>query len=184
MTGTYLIAGAITRGRVSVTETDPGLIGALLSKLEVCGCRIRTYRDAVELEAFDRPKELSVETRPYPAFATDLQAQLFALLSVAQGTSVITEHIFENRFRHAAELKRMGAQNEIIGRTAIIRGVERLHGARVTAHDLRCGAALALAGLCADGVTEILHAERIDRGYDRMDEAIRTLGGQIQRKEL
>ena len=184
VTGTYLIAGAMTRGDITVTETDPALIGALLSKLEACGFRIRTYHDAVRIEAADRPKELvSVETRPYPAFATDLQAQLFALLSVARGTSVITEHIFENRFRHAAELKRMGAQNEIIGRTAIIRGVERLHGARVTAFDLRCGAAMVLAGLYADGVTEISHAERIDRGYDRMDEAIRSLGGQIQRKE-
>ena len=96
---------------------------------------------------------------------------------------MITEHIFENRFRHAAELKRMGAQNEIIGRTAIIRGVPCLHGAKVTAFDLRCGAALALAGLASEGETEILHAERIDRGYDRMDEAVRILGGQILRKE-
>lgn len=184
-TGTYLIAGAITRGDVTVTHTDPALNGALLAKLEACGCRVTTYRDAVRVSLGGRPRELvSVETRPYPAFATDLQAQLFALLSVAQGTSVITEHIFENRFRHAAELKRMGAQNEIFGRTAIVRGVERLHGARVTAHDLRCGAALVLAGLCAEGDTEIAHAERIDRGYDRMDEAVRALGGQIQRKEL
>ncbi len=185
VTGTYLIAAAITRGSVAVTETDPALIGALLSKLEACGCRVETFPDAVRLTATDRPKELvSVETRPYPAFATDLQAQLFALLSIATGTSVITERIFENRFRHAAELKRMGAQNEIIGQTAIIRGVKALHGARVTAFDLRCGAALALAGLAAEGETEILYAERIDRGYDRMDEAIRALGGQIQRKEL
>ena len=185
VTGTYLIAGAMTGGDVTVTDTDPMLIGALLSKLEACGCSVTAYRDAVRLTLSGRPRgPVSAETRPYPAFATDLQAQLFALLSIADGTSVITEHIFENRFRHAAELKRMGAQNEIIGRTAIIRGVERLHGAKVTAFDLRCGAALVLAGLAADGETEILHAERIDRGYDRMDEAIRQLGGQIQRKEF
>ena len=184
VTGTYLIAGAITRGSVRVVRTDPTLIGALLSKLEACGFTVRTEPDAVSVTATDRPKELvSVETRPYPAFATDLQAQLFALLSLASGTSVITEHIFENRFRHAAELKRMGAQNEIIGRTAIIRGVPCLHGAKVTAFDLRCGAALALAGLASEGETEILHAERIDRGSDRMDEAVRILGGQILRKE-
>ena len=185
VTGTYLLAGAITRGSVTVTDTDPRLNGALLAKLSACGCAVTVYRDAIRLEAKTPIKELvSVETRPYPAFPTDLQAPLFALLSVARGTSVITEHIFENRFRHAAELKRMGAQNEIIGRTAIIRGVRRLHGAAVTAHDLRCGAALVLAGLCADGETVIDHAERIDRGYDRMDEAIGLLGGQILRKEV
>ena len=184
VTGTYLIASAITRGTVTVTDTDPALVGALLSKLEACGCAITVYGDAIRLSAPERVRELlSLETRPYPAFPTDLQAQMFALLSTARGTSVITENIFENRFRHAAELRRMGAQNEIRGRTAIIRGVKRLHGADVTAHDLRCGAALVLAGLGADGETVIDHAERVDRGYDRMDEAIRLLGGKIQRKE-
>lgn len=185
VTGTYLIAGAITRGSVTVTDTDARLLRALLSKLEACGCTLTVYDDAIRLDAPDRPSELlSVETRPYPAFATDLQAQLFALLSTARGTSVISENIFENRFRHASELRRMGAQNEIRGRTAIIRGVKKLHGASVVAHDLRCGAALVLAGLRADGETAIDCAERIDRGYDRMDEAIRILGGQIQRKEV
>lgn len=183
VTGTYLLAGAITRGRVTVTDTDPGTNGALLAKLSACGCEVKPYRDAITVSLDRAPGELSVETRPYPAFPTDLQAQLFALVSLGSGTSVITEHIFENRFRHAAELKRMGAQNDIFGRTAIIRGVGTLHGAHVTAHDLRCGAALVLAGLAASGVTEIAYAERIDRGYDRMDAAMAALGGWITRKE-
>ena len=183
VTGTYLLAGAITRGCVTVTDTDPGTNGALLAKLSACGCEVKPYRDAITVSLDRAPGELSVETRPYPAFPTDLQAQLFALVSLGSGTSVITEHIFENRFRHAAELKRMGAQNDIFGRTAIIRGVGTLHGAHVTAHDLRCGAALVLAGLAASGVTEIAYAERIDRGYDRMDAAMAALGGRITRKE-
>jgi len=184
VTGTYLLAGAITRGSVTVTDTDPHTNGALLAKLAAAGCEVKPYRDAISVSMTEAPGELSVETRPYPAFPTDLQAQLFAFVSLGSGTSVITEHIFENRFRHAAELKRMGAQNDIFGRTAIIRGVSALHGARVTAHDLRCGAALVLAGLAANGVTEIERAERIDRGYDRMDAAMAALGGQIIRKEV
>ena len=166
-----------------MTDTDPGTNGALLAQLSACGCEVKPYRDAITVSLDRAPGELSVETRPYPAFPTDLQAQLFALVSLGSGTSVITEHIFENRFRHAEELKRMGAQNDIFGRTAIIRGVGTLHGAHVTAHDLRCGAALVLAGLAASGVTEIAYAERIDRGYDRMDAAMAALGGRITRKE-
>lgn len=183
VTGTYLMAAAITRGSVTVTDTDARLLGAPLAKLSAAGFAVTVYDDAIRLDAGDAPRELSVETHPYPAFPTDLQAPMFALLTLARGTSVITEHIFENRFRHAAELKRMGARCELIGRTAIIRGTARLHGANVTAFDLRCGAALVLAGLAADGETVIDCAERIDRGYDRMDEAIRLLGGKAQRKE-
>jgi UDP-N-acetylglucosamine 1-carboxyvinyltransferase len=138
----------------------------------------------VRIRAPKRPRAIGfTETRPYPGFPTDLQPQLFALLSVADGTSVLTENVFESRFRHAQELKKMGAENRILDRTAIITGVERLHGAEVIAHDLRGGAALVLAGLSAEGETVIRHAERIERGYERMDSVIGALGGSVTRKE-
>ncbi len=184
VTGTYLMAGAITGGDVTVTDTDPRLLDAVLSKLDGCGCIVRQYQDAVRLRAPKRPIALPrAETRPYPGFPTDLQPQLFALLSVAEGTSVLVENVFENRFKHAQELCRMGGRNNIYDRTAVITGVRTLHGAQVEAHDLRGGAALVLAGLCAEGETTIAFAERIERGYARMDTAVAALGGTIRRKD-
>ena len=184
VTGTYLLLGAITGGDVTVTDTQPETVDTLLSRLSECGCLVTVHGDSVRVRSSGRPRAVGfTETRPYPGFPTDLQPQLFALLSVADGTSVLTENVFENRFRHAQELKKMGAQNRILDRTAIITGVERLHGAEVTAHDLRGGAALALAGLAAEGDTRIRHAERIERGYERMDSVINALGGSITRKE-
>lgn len=184
VTGTYLMAGAMTHGAVTVTDTDASMLNALLNKLEECGCSVRTYRDAITVRCDGRIRELHrVETQPYPGFPTDLQAQLFALLSMACGTSVMVENVFENRFKHAGELKRMGAYNTVCGRTAIIRGVERLHGATVTAHDLRGGAALVMAGLAADGITVVEHIERIERGYEKMTEAVYSLGGSIEGKD-
>ncbi len=184
VTGTYLLAGAITGGDVTVTGTQPETVDTLLYKLSECGCLVTAHADSVRVQAPKRVRAVGfTETRPYPGFPTDLQPQLFSLLSVADGTSVVTENVFENRFRHAQELNKMGAKNRILDRTAIITGVERLHGASVTAHDLRGGAALALAGLAAEGETQILHAERIERGYERMDSVIERLGGSITRKE-
>jgi UDP-N-acetylglucosamine 1-carboxyvinyltransferase len=185
VTGTYLIGAAITRGDITVTETRPDTVDALLSKLSACGCDVTRTPDAVRVKATNRPRSIDfTETRPYPGFPTDLQPQLFSLLSVADGTSVLVENVFENRFKHAQELKKMGAENRILDRTAVISGVERLHGATVTAHDLRGGAALVLAGLCAEGDTVIEHAERIARGYEQIDLAIGALGGTVARKEL
>ena len=182
VTGTYLIGAAMTRGDVTVENTRPDTVDALLSKLRDCGCELTRYDTAVRVRAAERVCCVAfTETRPYPGFPTDLQPQLFAMLSVAQGTSVLVENVFENRFKHAQELKKMGAQNRILDRTAVITGAEQLHGATVTAHDLRGGAALVLAGLCADGVTVIEHAERIERGYEQIDRAIRSLGGTIMR---
>ncbi len=185
VTGTYLIGAAITRGDVTVTGTRPDTVDALLSKLSACGCDVTAAKDAVRVRAKRRPRCVEfTETRPYPGFPTDLQPQLFSLLSVAEGTSVLVENVFENRFKHAQELKKMGAENRILDRTAVITGVARLHGATVTAHDLRGGAALVLAGLCAEGDTVIEHAERIERGYEQIDLAIGALGGAVARKEL
>ena len=182
VTGTYLIGAAMTRGDVTVENTRPDTVDALLSKLRDCGCELTRYDTAVRVRAAERVRCVAfTETRPYPGFPTDLQPQLFAMLSVAQGTSVLVENVFENRFKHAQELKKMGAQNRILDRTAVITGAEQLHGATVTAHYLRGGAALVLAGLCADGVTVIEHAERIERGYEQIDRAIRSLGGTIMR---
>ncbi len=184
VTGTYLIGAAITGGDVTVTQTLPETVGPLLNKLAECGCTVTRRADSVRVQARSRVKSIGFTgTRPYPGFPTDLQPQLFSLLSTADGTSVIAENVFENRFRHAQELRKMGAENRIVDRTAIITGVERLQGATVVARDLRGGAALALAGLSAEGETRILHAERIERGYERMDSVIGLLGGSIIRKE-
>ena len=182
VTGTYLLAAAITGG--DVTDTRPETVEPLLSKLTESGCAVTRGRGSVRVRAPERIRSVGfTETRPYPGFPTDLQPLLFAVLSRANGTSVIVENVFENRFRHAQELNKMGAKNRILDRTAILTGAERLHGASVTAHDLRGGAALVLAGLFAEGETVIGHAERIERGYERMDEVIGSLGGSIARKE-
>lgn len=184
VTGTYLLAAAITGGDVTVTDTRPETVEPLLSKLTESGCAVTRGRGSVRVRAPERIRSVGfTETRPYPGFPTDLQPLLFAVLSRANGTSVIVENVFENRFRHAQELNKMGAKNRILDRTAILTGAERLHGASVTAHDLRGGAALVLAGLFAEGETVIGHAERIERGYERMDEVIGSLGGSITRKE-
>ncbi len=182
--GTYLVGAAITGGDVTVAGMQPETVDPLLNKLAECGCEVTKNSDSVRVRAKDRIRAVGfTETRPYPGFPTDLQPQLFSLLSRADGTSVLTENVFESRFRHAQELKKMGAKNRILDRTAIITGTDRLHGADVTAHDLRGGAALVLAGLSAEGETQIRFAERIERGYERMDSVIASLGGTIARKE-
>lgn len=181
--GTYLLGAAITGGDVTVTGMRPETVDTLLYKLSDCGCSVTRRAGSVRVRAAQRIRSIGfTETRPYPGFPTDLQPQLFAALSTADGTSVLAENVFENRFRHAQELRKMGAQNRILDRTAIITGTKKLHGASVTAHDLRGGAALVLAGLSAEGETQILHAERIERGYERMDSVIASLGGTVARK--
>lgn len=182
--GTLLVAAAITGGRITLENVEPNHMAGTLSKLAECGCSIATAGNALCLSAPPRPRELKlVETLPHPGFPTDMQAQIFALCAVSDGTSVIVENVFENRFKHAQELSRMGAISTIKNRTAIIRGVPRLNGATVTAHDLRGGAALVLAGLRAEGVTTVLHAEHIDRGYEQLERTLSLLGAHVRRVE-
>ena len=181
--GTLLVAAAITGGRITLENVVPDHMAGTLAKLTECGCTIAVRGSTVRLCAPARPGELKlVETLPHPGFPTDMQAQIFALCAVADGTSVIVENVFENRFKHAQELSRMGAMSTIKNRTAVIRGVPQLTGATVTAHDLRGGAALVLAGLRAEGITTVLHAEHIDRGYEQLERTLTALGAHVRRE--
>lgn len=182
--GTLLCAAAATRGDVLVTNVDTGHISLTLSKLKEMGCDISARRDTVRLKAPERLRRIKLlETLPYPGFPTDMQAQMFALCSIADGTSVIVENVFDNRFKHAAELKRMGADITLKDRTAVISGVERLMGATMFAHDLRGGAALVIAGLCADGRSVVYGSEYVDRGYERFENMLGALGADIDKFE-
>jgi UDP-N-acetylglucosamine 1-carboxyvinyltransferase len=180
-TGTYLSAVAITGGRVRLTGTDGGTLGATLEKLREAGARIAVGEQAIEIEMAGRPKSVCLSTAPYPGFATDMQAQFMALDCIASGTGSITESIFENRFMHALELQRLGADISIHDRTAVIKGVERLQGARVMATDLRASASLVVAGLVAQGETLIDRIYHLDRGYEALEEKLSALGAKIAR---
>ena len=182
--GTLMAAAAITGGEIRLNDVCPAHVGSIAAKLKEAGCKIEQQGMSMRLSAPDRLNEIRlIETMPYPGFPTDMQAQMFALCAVAKGTSVIVENVFENRFRHAAELGRMGASFTQKDRTAIIRGVERLTGTKVTAWDLRGGAAMVLAGLAADGETTIEHSELIDRGYEKLHETLNGLGAEIRLEE-
>ncbi len=184
VTGTLLCAAAITGGSVTLTDTNPAHAGSVIAKLKEAGCTVLCGVDQIYLNAPRRVKEIRlIETLPYPGFPTDMQAQFFALCTVADGTSMIVENVFENRFRHGTELQRMGASFTQKDRTIVVRGVERLTGTRVTAWDLRGGAALMLAGLAAEGETQIDNAELIDRGYERLDSMLNALGADITRED-
>lgn len=181
-TGTYLVAAALTGGRIRLKDTDASLLDAVLVKLEEAGAYIDTGLDWIELDMKGkRPKAVNLRTAPYPGFPTDMQAQFMALNAVAQGTGTITETVFENRFMHVQELQRMGAQLKIEGNTVIGQGVERLSGAHVMATDLRASASLVLAALVADGETHIDRIYHIDRGYESLEEKLQQLGAQIRR---
>ena len=180
--GTYLVAGAITGGRVRLTHTDPAHFDAVLQKLAEAGATIALGADWVELDMRGRrPKAVDIKTAPYPAFPTDMQAQFCALNAVAEGTAAITETIFENRFQHVLELQRLGANLSIQGNTVIARGVDRLTGAPVMATDLRASASLVLAGLQAEGTTLVDRIYHIDRGYERIETKLTRLGADIRR---
>jgi UDP-N-acetylglucosamine 1-carboxyvinyltransferase len=180
--GTYLVAAAITGGRIRIKRTRPGHLDAVLMKLEEAGADIQTGPDWIELDMGGRrPAAVDMRTAPYPAFPTDMQAQFCALNAVADGTGTVIETVFENRFMHAQELQRMGAELSVEGNTAIIRGVERLAGAPVMATDLRASASLVLAGLVADGVTIVDRIYHIDRGYECIEEKLCQLGAEIRR---
>ena len=181
-TGTYLVAGAITRGRVKLKNTDPSLLDAVLVKLREAGAEITTGEDWIELNMHGKqPKSVSIRTAPYPAFPTDMQAQFTALNSIADGVGLITETIFENRFMHVQELQRMGAQIKVEGNTAICTGNESLKSAPVMATDLRASASLVLAALVANGETLVDRIYHIDRGYDHIEEKLSQLGATIRR---
>ncbi len=181
-TGTYLVAGAISRGRVKLKQTRPDLLDSVLLKLEEAGANIAVGSDWIELDMKgNRPKAVNIRTAPYPAFPTDMQAQFTALNAVAEGTSTIIETVFENRFMHVSELNRMGAKINLEGNTAIIQGVERLKAAPVMATDLRASAGLVLAGLVADGETLVDRIYHIDRGYECIEEKLQMLGATIHR---
>jgi UDP-N-acetylglucosamine 1-carboxyvinyltransferase len=181
-TGTYLVSGAMTGGCVRCTRARPAHLDAVLEKLGEAGAEIRTGEDWIELDMQGRrPRSVDITTAPYPAFPTDMQAQFTALNAIADGTAVITETVFENRFMHVQELQRLGADIRLKGNTAIVRGVPRLTGAPIMATDLRASASLVLAGLVADGVTTVDRVYHIDRGYEIIEEKLRGLGARIRR---
>ncbi len=179
--GTFAVAGAITRGRLVINGCQPKHLTAVLTKLQEAGVTVEWDESSIRVEADGRPRAINISTAPYPGFPTDLQAQFTALLSIAGGTSTITENIFESRFMHCLELNRMGALIDITGNMAVIHGVEKLEGAQVMASDLRASAALVLAGLAARGQTEILRIYHLDRGYEHLEKKLARLGAKIRR---
>ncbi|MBQ8374767.1 MAG: UDP-N-acetylglucosamine 1-carboxyvinyltransferase [Clostridia bacterium] len=183
--GTFLIAAAACGGEIETQGVLEENIAALLHKLRENGCKIYAKNDKIVLQSDGRLKSVPIfETSPFPGFPTDMQAQYSALSCVARGTTLVIENLFETRFKYAGELKRMGADILVHGKTAIIRGVERLHGASVTACDLRGGAALVVAGLVADGQTAVLDLSHIDRGYGDFESKLRLLGAKIRRVKI
>lgn len=179
--GTFMFAAAVTKGDVTVLNVIPKHLDATISKLNDIGCEIEEFDDAVRVVAKGRLCSTQVKTLPYPGYPTDMQPQIGVALALAKGTSTITESIFENRFKYLDELARMGAVIKVEGNSATIEGVEKFSGARISAPDLRAGAALCIAGLATDGVTIIDDIEYIQRGYEKFEEKLRSLGGVIER---
>ena len=179
--GTYMIASALTKGKVEIEDVNAEHVFSLINKLRKSGCKIEINNGIIIVESSKRLHGISFDTQPYPGFPTDLQPQLSVLSAVGRGVSVVTENLFETRFRHLQEMMRMGAKVTFRDRMALIRGVAKLHGASVVAHDLRGGAALTLAGLVAHGVTTVENVNFIDRGYVRLEEQLNSLGAEIQR---
>ena len=179
--GTFLVAAAIAGKGVTIKRADPGHVAAVTDALSNCGFKIEFKKDAISVFPNGATKPVELATEPYPGFPTDMQAQMCALLSTTKGISVITENIFPQRYMHVAELKRMGAHVDLEGSTAVIQGVDSLLGAPVMASDLRASAALVLAGLRAEGITEVSRVYHIDRGYEHLDEKLSELGAEIER---
>jgi UDP-N-acetylglucosamine 1-carboxyvinyltransferase len=182
--GTYLVAGAITKGSICVDRCRPDHLEPVIAKLREAGMDIRVEKESVHLDArkAGRPIGVDIRTMPFPGFPTDMQAQMAALQSVARGTSIITETVFESRFMHVEELRRMGADIRVEGNRLMIAGCERLTGAPVMASDLRASAGLVLAGLAAEGTTEVLRVYHLDRGYEEIEEKLRGLGAVVDRR--
>lgn len=181
-TGSFLVAAAVTRGKIRCTKADPKTLEAVLAKLEDAGADITTGDDWIELDMHGkRPKAVNIKTVAYPGFPTDMQAQFCVLNTLAEGTATITETIFENRFMHVPELSRMGATMELEGNTCIIHGIEKLNGAQVMATDLRASASLVIAGLVAEGTTIVDRIYHLDRGYEHIEQKFKGLGGHVER---
>jgi len=180
-TGTYLAAAAAAGGRVRLLGAAPNTLEATLEKLREAGAMIHAKEGEIRIEAAGRPKSVSVRTAPYPGFPTDMQAQFMALATIAGGSALITETIFENRFMHALELQRLGADISIRGDTAVVRGVERLQGATVMATDLRASAGLVVAALVAEGTTQVERIYHLDRGYEGLEKKLSALGARVER---
>jgi len=180
-TGTFLVAAAVTQGHIKCLNTDPAALEAVLSKLQEAGAKITTGDNWIELEMNARPKAVNIRTAPHPAFPTDMQAQFVTLNVIAQGIATTTETIFENRFMHVPELQRMGADISLEGNTAIVKGVDSLHGAQVMATDLRASASLVIAGLVAKTETQVDRIYHIDRGYLHIEDKLQALGANIKR---
>ncbi len=182
-TGTYLVAAAVTGGKIILKDTDPALLDAVIAKLKEAGAMIDSGDDWIELDMEGRkPNAVSVKTAPYPGFPTDMQAQFCVLNAIAIGTGTVTETVFENRFMHIQEIMRMGCKVKVEGNTAIIEGTDTLQGAQVMATDLRASASLVLAGLVAKGETEVDRIYHIDRGYDHIEEKLSCVGADIKRE--
>lgn len=180
--GTYLMAAAITGGEITIDGCRGDLLGNTIEALEQTGCQITAGENSLSLKAPPRLRAIDIVTSPFPGFATDLQAQFLACMTLASGKSRITEAIFENRFQHALELQRLGAKIKIKGNTATVTGIPKLRGAPMMATDLRASASLVLAGLAAEGETQIERAYHIDRGYEQIEESLRSLGASIRRE--
>ena len=180
-TGTFMVAAALTGGKITLTDCEPEHLGALTDKLSLAGADVHTQPGRITITGRETISSVDVKTQPYPGFPTDMQAQFMVLMSIAAGSSVITEAIFENRFIHISELKRLGADIRISGNTAVVRGVDQLSAAPVMATDLRASASLILAGLVARGKTEISRVYHLDRGYQAIEEKFAGLGAAIRR---
>jgi len=181
--GTFMAAAAITGGHLKITNCLPKHLDAVTQKFVEAGCRITAGDDWIDILGPQRPVAVDIETAPYPAFPTDMQAQLMAVMSVADGASVITETIFENRYMHVAEMRRMGANITVRDKTAFVKGVQNLSGANLMATDLRASASLIVAGLAAQGLTEIRRIYHLDRGYQRIEEKLKKVGAVIRREK-
>jgi UDP-N-acetylglucosamine 1-carboxyvinyltransferase len=179
--GTFMVAAAITRGDVAIHHCPHINLGAAIRKLRESGAQITIDKETARVVGPDRPQAVDVKTQPYPGFPTDMQAQLMALMCLASGTSIITETVFENRFMHVSELRRMGSQIRVQGSSAFVKGVPRLAGAPVMATDLRASASLILAGMAAEGITEVSRVYHLDRGYERIEKKLSKLGADIKR---
>ena len=179
--GTFMVAAAMTKGDVTINNVLPDHLKPIIAKLKECGVEIIENNDSIRVNAKNGFSPTDIKTLPYQGFPTDMQAQFMSLLSIAKGTSVVIETVFENRFMHAGELKRMGANIKIEGRSAVVEGVDFLQGAQVKATDLRAGAALILAGMVAEGTTEISDVYHVDRGYVNIENKLNALGAKIKR---
>ena len=179
--GTFLIAGCLPGSQILIQGTPAEFLDALIVKVEEAGAKVELRADGILVTAPKRVKPVDISTAPYPGFATDLQAQFMALMTIADGNSVIRENIFENRFMHVGELNRMGAEIKLEGKSAVVRGVKVLSAAPIMATDLRASASLVIAGLAAEGITEILRVYHIDRGYEKIEKKFRKLGARVKR---